>query len=380
MRSTRRINLPTQPPLIEPVQQPWSRLGALWVHVWQCIGSAYLPATSTSSSATPIAPTKVGDMSQHPAPHEADEFRFLTSDAARVTRNTPLPEVRRREVPVTGGRLLSALHFNPAAPPSFVFLHGMGLNAHGFDPVALALEAPTLAIDLPGHGQSSWRDDADYRPEILAPDLALALDALAPAPHTLVGHSLGGLTAALIAPQLPQLKHLVLIDITPTTTPARDTGNIIEFLTGQRDFASQEEMVARAITFGIGEDRAALTRGVALNSRRRPDGRWEWAHHFAHLPANAGAATPAASETGATGTATTTANSSTRIDLWGSLTAAHDAGIPVTLIRASHGFVDETQLAEWQQQLPKSTTHTLPGPHNLHEADPKSLAAILQAL
>ena len=51
----------------------------------------------------------------------------------------------------------------------------MGLNAHGFDPVVLALDAPALALDLPGHGRSDWREDANYRPDLLAADVLTAL-------------------------------------------------------------------------------------------------------------------------------------------------------------------------------------------------------------
>lgn len=294
-----------------------------------------------------------------------DEFRFLASDATRVGREAPLPEVRRVYAEVAEGRRVSGLSWQPDAAPEFVLLHGIGLNAHGFDPALLALDAPALALDLPGHGRSDWRDDANYSPAPLAADVAIALDRFAPAPATLVGHSLGGLTAMLIAVARPEaIRRLVVVDITPGVVPNRDAGSIAEFITGQRDYATHEEIVDRAIAFGIGSDRAALARGVALNTRRRPDGRWEWMHHPAHLDS-----LPISPSD----------DPAPLAPLWGPLEALHAAGMPLTLIAASRGLVGEGLREEWADRLPGSEVVTIEGPHNLHEAAPRELAAALRA-
>ena len=83
--------------------------------------------------------------------------------------------------------------------PRLALLHGGGLNAHTWDATALALGRPLAAVDLPGHGDSAWRDDADYRAESLAPAVGEVLAALAPASEAVVGQSLGGLTAIVLA-------------------------------------------------------------------------------------------------------------------------------------------------------------------------------------
>ena len=67
------------------------------------------------------------------------------------------------EVDPASGRRLSALVWGEG-PPELVLLHGGAQNAHTWDTVALALERPLLAIDLPGHGHSDWRDDHAYWP------------------------------------------------------------------------------------------------------------------------------------------------------------------------------------------------------------------------
>ena len=318
----------------------------------------------------------IGDATPSVGPDEQDEFRYLTSDAARVGRHAPLPRVRRVEVPVSDGRSVSALSYGstPQAgdtdadtvAPQYVFLHGMGLNAHGFDPVVLALDAPALALDLPGHGRSDWREDANYRPDLLAADVLTALEQLAPEPFVLVGHSLGGLVAAIAAPMLgARLRGLVIVDITPGVSPQGDAGAIGDFISGQRDFATQEEMVDRAIACGIGEDRAALARGVAFNARQRPDGRWEWAHHFAHMEAapmdGMGAGTPFA-------------------PLWAPLEAVQQGGTCVSLVRGSDGLIGPELVAEWRTRLPGSEVVTVAGPHNVHEASPGELASAILVL
>ncbi|MEB4615561.1 alpha/beta fold hydrolase [Leucobacter sp. M11] len=294
-----------------------------------------------------------------------EEFSFLAGDLARVGGSGPLPEAVRIGLPTPDGEV-SALRFGSAAP-AVTFLHGAGLNAHTFDPTVLALGLPAVSLDLPGHGRSAWREDADYRPETIAPAVREALAGLRPdgaplAPQILVGQSLGGLTAALVAQAAPELvRELVIIDITPGVTPDDGGAAITEFITGVPHFASVDEIVDRAIAFGIGHDRVALTRGVTLNTRVRPDGRIEFAHHFAHLSPAAAAEMPADRLAG----------------VWAALEAVR---APITLIRASQGMVSPEQEAQWRERLPHSRVITLEAGHNVQEHAPAALAAVLAEL
>ena len=63
------------------------------------------------------------------------------------------PTVRRVFTEVAGGRRLSALVWQER-DPELVLLHGGSQNAHTWDTVAMALDRPLVAIDLPGHGHS----------------------------------------------------------------------------------------------------------------------------------------------------------------------------------------------------------------------------------
>lgn len=318
-------------------------------------------------------------------PASDDEFRFLASDAARVGRASPLPAVARVRLGETAE--LSALAYAPPAEPEVLALHGAGLNAHSFDPMLLALARPALSIDLPGHGRSEWRADADYRPATIAPTLAAALAPLAARPRDVVGHSLGGLVAALVADRLPALVgRLFLVDISPGVLASKEaapedapaaTSRIQEFITGRRDYGSVEEIVERAIEFGIGSDPVSLTRGVSLNTRRRSDGRLEWTHHLAHLDSlvGSGQERPRTSSSATDPEDSANGPVSEAETVWAALSRVR---VPVTLIRASRGLVDSGLADEWRDRLPGSRVVTLDGPHNLHEAAPAELAAALR--
>ena len=102
--------------------------------------------------------------------------------------------------------------------PELVLLHGGAQNAHTWDTVALALGRPLVAIDLPGHGHSDWRDDHDV---LAAPsnadDVAVAVRELAPDAAAVVGMSLGGLTAVRARRRSTPswCARLVIVDVTP---------------------------------------------------------------------------------------------------------------------------------------------------------------------
>lgn len=96
--------------------------------------------------------------------------------------------------------------------PFLGLLHGWGMNARVFDPIADALAASfeVHAFNLPGHG---GRDDlADNSVSAWARDLASSL----PAGAMLLGWSLGGQVALRVALDYPaSVARLVLLATTP---------------------------------------------------------------------------------------------------------------------------------------------------------------------
>src|SRR5262245_20657396 len=147
--------------------------------------------------------------------HAYDEFALFHENAEEF--GIPWkgdPEVKRVEVPVGDGQTISALVWKSGAP-ELVLVHGGAQNAHTWDTVALALDRPLVAIDLPGHGHSSHRDDHVYWPHDNAIAVETAIRALAPDAKAVVGMSLGGLTSLALADRAPDIvRQLVLVDVT----------------------------------------------------------------------------------------------------------------------------------------------------------------------
>lgn len=300
----------------------------------------------------------------------ADEFSFLPEQAADAGITAPLPRGERLALTLPDGRTLSTLRWGDGTP-AVTFLHGAGLNAHTWDTTILALGLPALALDLPGHGDSSWRTDAAYTGRVLAPDVAFGMDAWTTRPQLLVGHSLGGLTAAAVAAIRPDLvAGLVILDITPGVDPNAGPTQIREFFAGPTDWASRDEMVDRALAFGLGGSRRAAERGVFFNSRVRPDGRVEWKHHFAHLAAAAAAAAPA-------GRATDAVSAVLSETGWDDLAGVR---VPVTLLRGDRGYVTDADAAQFRERLPAASVASLSSGHNLQEERPVELGERLRAL
>ncbi len=309
------------------------------------------------------------------APSDAfdDEFQYLPAQAAALGLAS-VPSVTRIAHALPDGRTVSALRFGEGEPV-VTFLHGAGLNAHTWDTTILALGLPALAVDLPGHGDSSWRDDAAYTGRTLAADLHEAIAAWTDRPQVLVGQSLGGLTAAALAATHPELvRELVVIDITPGIDPDGGASQIRAFFAGPTDWASREELMARALSFGLGGTPEAAARGVHLNSRVRPDGRVEWKHHFAHLASRLAADPAAAQLVDREQDAVRGALSASG---WDDLTSVR---APITLFRGERGFVTPDDAAEFRARVPLAEVVDVPAGHNVQEDVPVELGQRLARL
>jgi pimeloyl-ACP methyl ester carboxylesterase len=121
----------------------------------------------------------------------------------------------------TSGAELHYLRTGGDKPP-IVLLHGLAASGACWTPLARALESDHDVVlpDARGHGSSGLPADG-YRYEDLAADVVGLMDALGLTAPVLLGHSMGGMTAAVVASQNPRrLKGVVLVD--PTfLTPQR---------------------------------------------------------------------------------------------------------------------------------------------------------------
>lgn len=85
-----------------------------------------------------------------------------------------------------------------------VLLHGFGADAMSWYPLEriLSHSRPVIGIDLPNHGQSPKRRTPDF--DSLAAEIIEAFDALSIESAHIVGHSLGGACALVLAQQRPK--------------------------------------------------------------------------------------------------------------------------------------------------------------------------------
>ena len=205
-----------------------------------------------------------------------DEFSMFGQNIAEYSINaSATPVVQRVSVQLSDGRKVSALKWGEGEP-RLVLVHGTAQNAHTWDTVALALGCPLLAVDLPGHGHSSWRDDATYTPQNLADDVAVVVQQLAPNAQAIVGMSLGGLTCLVLTDKYPQLvRHLVMVDITPGVT-SKKAKAVLDFINGPQSFASFDDLLARTTEHNPTRSATSLRRGILHNAHQLTDGSWEW--------------------------------------------------------------------------------------------------------
>jgi pimeloyl-ACP methyl ester carboxylesterase len=126
-----------------------------------------------------------------------------------------------RSATVNGLRLHYLDYGNPQAPP-LLFLHGLSGHAHTFDLVApqVAGRYHALSLDVRGRGESDWAPDGDYTFPAYLADVAGLCEALGIARITLVGTSMGGLIAMMLAATRPDLvERAVINDIGPEIDP-----------------------------------------------------------------------------------------------------------------------------------------------------------------
>jgi pimeloyl-ACP methyl ester carboxylesterase len=265
---------------------------------------------------------------------------------------------------------VSALRWGTASP-EVVLVHGGAQNAHTWDTVALCLGRPALAIDLPGHGHSDWRDDGAYSPTNLADDLAVVVRAHAADARVVVGMSLGGLTSMELSVRHPDLvRSLVMVDITPGVNAAK-TKAITDFVDGPQEFASFEDLLERTKEHNPTRSESSLRRGILHNARQRPDGSWEWRYdRGSHARARAASADDPATGSGADSVA---AGLSPLWDDFGAIRC------PLMVVRGSLSpVVDDDDVAEARRRQPDALVEVVDGAgHSVQGDRPVELAGLV---
>ncbi|WP_433761592.1 alpha/beta fold hydrolase [Nocardia sp. CA-135398] len=287
-----------------------------------------------------------------------DEFGLFAENAAEagLPWSGP-PRVQRFSIDIGAGRRISGLRWGDGEP-ELVLLHGGAQNAHTWDTVALALDRPLVALDLPGHGHSDWWADHLYTPHRLADAVAAAVETVAPQAKAVVGMSLGGLTALRLAVRRPDLVPcLIMVDVTPGTGDnPHKTAAIVAFVNGPADFGSFEEILERTVAHNPGRSVQSLRRGVLHNARQRDDGRWIWRYDRIRPTAD---------------------GSLDFGPLWDDVSAVQT---PLLLVRGARSpVVDDADIAELHRRRPGAQVAVVDGAgHSVQGDRPLELAALIR--
>ncbi len=119
---------------------------------------------------------------------------------------------------------LAARFYGDESKPPDILAHGGGQTRRAWADTALTLADAghhAIAVDLRGHGESTWCPNGDYRIEAFALDL-VAISKYFDTPPVRVGASLGGIAAMIAAGEInPRIfRALILVDVTPTMKTA----------------------------------------------------------------------------------------------------------------------------------------------------------------
>ncbi len=159
-------------------------------------------------------------------------------------------------------------------PVSYVFLHGLLGQGRNWSTIAKALlPASSLLVDLPNHGRSPWTADVSY--EAMAGAVADLLTETQTSPVTLVGHSMGGKVAMLVALHHPALvARLAVVDISPAD---RNAMEFVRYLDAM--LAIDLSRIATRADADAQLSSAApdpVVRAFLLQGLQRTDAGWEW--------------------------------------------------------------------------------------------------------
>ena len=249
---------------------------------------------------------------------------------------------RRRELE-RDGVLLSVFDFGGDGPPALL-LHGLAGHAGEWTQTAVWLTAShrVFALDARGQGFSARRP-GDVCPEALVADTAFVLDQFAEGPAVLVGQSIGGVTAMLLAASHPaSVQALVMADAAPSDGGVgRLAAKALAEALGRWPvpFADYD---AAASYFGsrFGEG-AALPWADGMYERE--DGLWP--RFDADVMAQ-------------------TLGQMLELDTWPSWQAVR---CPTLVVRAEHGVVDTETVARMRATRPDTTVVEVVGAqHDLH--------------
>ena len=239
------------------------------------------------------------------------------------------------------------------------FLHGLFGRGRNFTTAAKAIadtHTSTL-VDLPNHGESAWTDEFSYIDMADAVADTLRQGPAADGPLDLIGHSMGGKTAMVVALRHPDLvDRLVIVDISPV---ASDNSGEFDHLLG-----SLKKLDLTALSSRTDADEQlqepisnAGTRGFLLQNLRSTDDGYAWQPNLDLLHA-----------------------SLRQIGGFPDLTGSTFDGPTLWVGGSESGYITDEAEPTMRELFPVTRRVTVKGSgHWVHSEKPQEFASILQA-
>ena len=111
--------------------------------------------------------------------------------------------------------MLNYMTFGDEKSPPVMIVHGLYGSGRNWGVIAKRLSDQffVITVDLRNHGDSPWLDTHNYH--VMADDLVEVINSLNIKPN-IIGHSMGGKAAMVLALKRPNLvRHLIIADIAP---------------------------------------------------------------------------------------------------------------------------------------------------------------------
>ena len=111
--------------------------------------------------------------------------------------------------------MLNYMTFGDEKSPPVMIVHGLYGSGRNWGVIAKRLSDQffVITVDLRNHGDSPWLDTHNYH--VMADDLVEVINSLNIKPN-IIGHSMGGKAAMVLALKLPNLvRNLIIADIAP---------------------------------------------------------------------------------------------------------------------------------------------------------------------
>lgn len=207
----------------------------------------------------------------------ASSVLAVAACCAVTAAQTAAPRPDDRTLLVNGLRL-HFLDWGANGPP-LILVHGLDRHAHTFDHIAphFASRFHVIAVDMRGHGDSTWDPEARYFVEDYVRDVEGLVQMLGLRNIAIWGNSTGGRVAQVFAGLHPDLvTHMISEDVGPERPQQIADSYGRRVTEAQAGWATEAEVIEQVRRSNPGMSDASIATYVRYGTMRSPEGRIVW--------------------------------------------------------------------------------------------------------